>query len=90
VVFLAFLDGQELAADEPGPWRELFELRPGLLLVDSPESRSRVYHALKAALPVDTPLLVARLEEVPKFKRMAPGALAWARDRLGARPDTTS
>jgi hypothetical protein len=90
MVYLAYLDGQELEADEPGPWRELLELRPGLLLVDSPESRSRVYHALKAALPADTPLLVARVDEVPKFKLMAPGALAWARERLGARPDNAS
>jgi hypothetical protein len=45
--------------------------------------RSAVYHALKDHLPPDTPLLVAELTEVPKFKGMASGALAWARARCG-------
>ena len=36
---------------------------------------------LKRALPPDTPLLVAPLAGRPKFKRMAPGALAWLRAR---------
>lgn len=79
MLFLAHLDGHDLAAGTPGPWRELRSLRPGLVLVDSAQTRSVVYHALKAELPRDTPLLVAELHEVPKFKGMASGALAWAR-----------
>lgn len=82
MLYLAHLDGHDLAADTPGPWRELFPLRAGLVFVDSEQSRSIVYHALKAELPADTPLLVARCAEVPKFKGMAPGALAWARARV--------
>jgi hypothetical protein len=83
MLYLTYLDGQELPADAPGPWRELFPLQPGLVLVDSEQHRSAVYHALKDHLPTDTPLLVAELTEVPKFKSMAPGALAWARARCG-------
>jgi hypothetical protein len=83
VIYLAFLDGHVLPADVEGPWHELFPLRPGLTLVDSEQHRSAVYHALKDHLPPDTPLLVAELTEVPKFKRMASGALAWARARCG-------
>ncbi|MTV26241.1 hypothetical protein FTX61_12590 [Nitriliruptoraceae bacterium ZYF776] len=81
MLFLAHLDGHELPADTPGPWVELYPLRPGLTFVESDQTRSVVYHALKAELPADTPLLVAELHEVPKFKGMAPGALAWARAR---------
>jgi hypothetical protein len=62
---------------------ELLELRPGLVLVDSAESRSAVYHALKAELHEDSALLVAELHEVPKMKGMASGAVAWTRARLG-------
>ena len=79
MLYLAYLDGHDLATDVDGPWRELVALRPGLLFVDSEQRRSVVYHALKDHLPPGTPLLVAELTEVPKFKGMAPGALAWAR-----------
>jgi hypothetical protein len=82
VLFLGYLDGHELPPDADGPWREVVSLRPGLVLVDSDASRSVVYHALKDELPPDTPLLVAELHEVPKFKGMAAGSLRWARDRL--------
>ena len=57
------------------------ELRPGLFLVDSEETRSRLYHRVKWALPRGTALLVAPLAEAPKFKGMEPGALAWLRHR---------
>jgi hypothetical protein len=85
MVYLGYLDGHELGPGVEGPWVELLPLRPGLVLVDSPESRSRVYHALKDQLPEGTPLLVAHLGEVPKFKGMAEGALTWCRERLPAR-----
>jgi hypothetical protein len=81
VLFLAYLDEHSLEADTAGPWRELYPLRPGLLFVDSDQTRSVVYHALKDQLPTGSPLLVAACDEVPKFKGMAAGALAWARSR---------
>ena len=87
MVYLAYLDGHDVGEDSDGPWRELVSLRPGLLFVDSDQSRSVVYHALKYDhLPPDTPLLVTALHEVPKFKGMAPGALAWARAHIGPPP----
>jgi hypothetical protein len=86
VLYLAYLDGHDLGDDLEGPWREVRSLRPGLLFVDSEQSRSVVYHALKHELPPDTPLLVATMSEVPKFKGMAPGSLAWARANVAASP----
>jgi hypothetical protein len=83
VIYLADLGGNELDPDVAGPWVELLELRSGLLLVESEESRSAVYHALKAELPRGSALLVAELHEPPKMKGMAAGAVAWARDRFG-------
>jgi hypothetical protein len=85
MIYLGYLDGHELAEEVPGPWIELFALRPGLVLVDSPESRSRVYHALKDQLPAGTPLLVTELGEIPKFNGMRAGALRWCRERLPRR-----
>jgi hypothetical protein len=85
VIYLAYLDGHDLPPDTPGPWRELRGLCSGLLFVDSDQSRSVVYHALKDQLPRGTPLLVAELDEAPKFSRMAPGSLAWIRARMADR-----
>jgi hypothetical protein len=82
MIYLAELGGVGLDPQAEGPWREIRPLRPGLVFVDSDQHRSAVYHALKDHLPHDTPLLVTELGEVPKFKGMAPGALAWARARL--------
>jgi hypothetical protein len=87
VLFLAYLDGNELEPEVEGPWRELYPLRPGLVFVDSDQTRSAVYHALKDQLPTGTPLLVAALSEVPKFKGMSAGALAWARARVAGDAD---
>jgi hypothetical protein len=82
MVYLGYLDGHELGSDPRGPWREILVLRPGLVFVDSEQHRSAVYHALKDHLPADTPLLVVELTELPKFKGMAAGSLAWVRARL--------
>jgi hypothetical protein len=81
MLYLGYLDGCTLSVDAQGPWLELWELRPGLLLIHSEQSRSTVYHALKDAAPTGTPLLVTRCDQVPKFKGMAAGSLAWARAR---------
>lgn len=81
-VYLAHL-GAPLDSGAEGPWDEMFELAPGLVFVRSELHRSAVYHGLKDALPPATALLVAELDDVPKFKGMAPGALAWARAAIG-------
>ena len=56
-----------------------FELRPGLMLVDSTLEQSPLYHRIKWALPAGTPLLVAALAGAPKFKLMETGALNWVK-----------
>jgi hypothetical protein len=61
-----------------------FELKPGLVLVDSALTRSRLYHRIKWALPSGTALLVAPLADAPKFKKMDAGALSWLRRREAA------
>ena len=69
--------------DAPGASVEIAEpshpLQPGMLLVRSERTLSRLYHAVKRQLPAGTALCVAPLAEAPKFKGMADGALKWIR-----------
>ncbi len=58
-------------------------LSDDLFLVYSALSQSKLYHRIKWQLPGDTPVIVARLDEAPKFKGMADGALKWLRERSG-------
>jgi hypothetical protein len=89
VLYLAHTDGHDLldtaGAAPDGPWLGMCRLRAGLVLIDSDQRRSVVYHAVKDLLPADTPLLVAATPEIPKFKGMDAGALAWARARAPRR-----
>jgi hypothetical protein len=68
--------------DLAGPWEEICCAAPGLLLVSSTESLSRVYHELKWALPEGASLFVTPLAGRPKLKGLRPGTQAWLRDRL--------
>ncbi|MEC9067729.1 MAG: hypothetical protein VX569_10670 [Pseudomonadota bacterium] len=58
-------------------------LADGLWLVRSALDRSRLYHRIKWQLPEGAALLLAPLADRrdgwPKFKGLAPGALAWLR-----------
>lgn len=92
MIYLAYLGDQDLRRDVPdpppdvpGPWREVLVLHRGLVAVDSDQSRSVVYHALKDHVGGGSPLLVTELTQVPKFKGMSAGALTWMRARLPAR-----
>ena len=80
-VYLAWTPAQ-VPGDLPGPWQEVRRAAPGLFLVDSDESLSRVYHELKWSLPDDSSLLVVPVEERPKLKGLEPGTQSWLRDRL--------
>lgn len=80
-LFLVSHDPERAIAPELLLALDRFELRPGLLLVDSPEALSPLYHRIKWALPPGTMLLVAPLAGAPKFKLMEAGALAWLRVR---------
>ncbi|RYB91667.1 hypothetical protein EUA93_16040 [Nocardioides oleivorans] len=68
--------------DLEGPWTEARTIAPGLLALDSTESLSAVYHALKWSLPHDAALIVAPLDQMPKSRGMAPGTTTWFRDRI--------
>ncbi|PJK00435.1 hypothetical protein CO641_00090 [Lysobacteraceae bacterium NML91-0213] len=74
VLYLVHLDP---APEGDGP-AHAFALAPGLYLVESWETRSRLYHAVKHRFRPRR-LLVAPLADVPKFHGMAPGALKWVR-----------
>lgn len=80
-VFLAWASAP-VPSDLDGPWEEIFQATPDLLLVSSTESLSRVYHELKWALPDGASLLVTPLTSRPKLKGLRPGTQTWLRDRL--------
>ena len=56
-----------------GPWEEAREIAAGLTLLDSTESLSAVYHAVKWTLPQDAALIVTPVPHTPKLRGMAPG-----------------
>jgi hypothetical protein len=68
-------------ADLAGPWEEAREIATGLMLLDSTESLSAVYHAVKWSLPHDAALIVTPVPHTPKSRGMAPGTTAWLRSR---------
>ena len=80
-VFLAWTDARPVVAELEGPWLELREAAPGLLLIESVDSLSTVYHALKWSLPEGGPLIVAPLDRTPKLRGLAPGTTSWLRSR---------
>jgi hypothetical protein len=81
VLYLAYEETGSVDAAVEGPWEDVIVLRPGLLLLDSPATRSEIYHALKHHLPDGTPLLVAPLSAAPKMKGMNKGTTTWLRQR---------
>ena len=72
----------EVVVRNPGPWRELIEVGPGLLVAETDETVSRVYHEVKAMLPEDCALLVAPAEHRPKARGLTDGTVSWLRARL--------
>ena len=65
----------------PGPWIELRAAAPGLLLIESDETLSRVFHELKWALSQHAQLFVAPLAATPKLRGLEAGTLSWLRQR---------
>ncbi len=80
-VYLAWA-GVDFPDDLVGPWRETFAAGPDLLLVDSDDTLSRVYHELKWSLPEQTALVVTPVLARPKLMGLAPGTTTWLRDRV--------
>ncbi len=54
--------------DLAGPWHEARRIAPGLLLLESSETLSVVYHALKWALPQEASLIVSPVHQTPKSR----------------------
>lgn len=79
----ADLEQLDPSGDLVGPWREVVVAASGLAYVDSDETLSRVYHALKWSLPEGVALVVAPVADLPKAKGLAPGTNSWLRGRLG-------
>jgi hypothetical protein len=72
------------ATDSSDGWPgEVFALAPGLHLVRSALTQSRLYHRIKRRLPAGAGFLVAALETGPKHKGLAAGALAFVRSGAG-------
>src|SRR6478735_1529817 len=59
--------------DLAGPWREIIVAAGGLAFVDSDDTLSQVYHALKWSLPDGVALAVAPVGDQPKAKGLVPG-----------------
>ena len=65
-----------------GPWREVFEAGPGLLVIETDQTVSRVFHEIKWLLPADCSLLVAPVDRRPKARGVFAGTVSWLRARL--------
>lgn len=68
--------------DLAGPWSEVLVAASGLAFVDSDDTLSQVYHALKWSLPNGVGLAVVPAADLPKAKGLAPGTNSWLRARL--------
>ena len=96
VLYLGWVDGDDVTDVPEGPWQDGFVLRPGLVLLDSTHSRSEVYHGLKWSQPEGRAVLVAPLADAPKAKGVASGLQRWlqAAERIsggsGSRGASTS
>jgi hypothetical protein len=81
-VYLAWTS--EPPEDLDGPWVEARQIAPGVLLLESAETLSVVYHALKWALPPQAQLIVTPVDRTPKSRGMASGTTSWLRARTTA------
>ncbi|WP_232680021.1 hypothetical protein [Nocardioides sp. R-C-SC26] len=80
-VYLCWTDA-ELPGSLRGPWVEWRIAGVGLVLVESDDTLSRVYHEIKWSLADGAALIVAPLAARPKLKALPPGTTSWLRDRL--------
>lgn len=84
MVYLVVLDGSAEAQRVADHFDEAKALWNGVVAVESEQTQSQVYHAVKRLLKRPDRLLVARLESQPKFKGAAEGSLTWMRGQYGA------
>ncbi|MCL8026973.1 hypothetical protein [Nocardioides bruguierae] len=81
-VYLAWADepfDPALDSETDGPWRELRRIDDHLLLVESSETLSRVYHHLKWTFEAAPTLLVTPVTDTPKSRGLPPGTTTWLR-----------
>ena len=71
----------DLTGAVDGPWREVLRAEDHLLLVDSDDTLSRVYHHLKWSFEGSSPLLVTACDGPPKLKGLPSGTTSWVRAR---------
>ena len=85
-VFLAWTSD---SVDDPttleGPWSQVRVAAPGVLLLESTETLSKVYHALKWSLSEEAALIVSPVHETPKLRGLAAGTTTWLRARTRPR-----
>ena len=80
-MFLAWTPAA-IPTEAAGPWQELRPAADGLAFLDSDDTLSAVYHALKWSLPEGTALIVVPVLALPKLKGLPAGTTTWLRDRL--------
>jgi len=83
-VYVAWAPDLPDVSELAGPWTDLKLAAPGLLLVESDDTLSRVFHELKWQLADGASLFVAPLEATPKLRGLEPGTLSWLRERTPA------
>lgn len=72
----------EVVGASAGPWHEVRRVDDHVLLVDSSDSLSQVYHHLKWSFPEGVPTLLVTACDHAKAKGLPPGTWSWVRTRL--------
>jgi hypothetical protein len=83
VIYLALTAAEPDVVLADGLADEVCPLTDALLAIDTPLSRSKLYHGLKRLQAAELPLVVAELTEPPKVKSVRAGAHGWLRERFG-------
>ena len=73
---------EPVPADLLGPWREVRVAAPGLVLIDSDDTLSRVFHELKWSMAAEAALLVAPVSATPKLGEWHRARSRWLRRRI--------
>jgi hypothetical protein len=79
IVYFDADEDSEVRNEAPAGALKSFRLQPGMHLVHSELTQSRLYHKIKRKLSADAALFVGAMSEAPKFKKMDAGALKWVR-----------
>lgn len=75
-LYIVYFAGAQAPVETDSP--DIYRLDEGVYLVQTDQTRSQLYHAIKRRTHPEK-LLVAPLADDPKFKGMEEGALKWLR-----------